>query len=128
MSTKWIYSEYRLYSISKFALFNFFLFPIWKQPPEVLYKKSCFWSFEYSQENTYVGVKQIFMKNIKKLIVSKAMKYNKNADTLLFLLLFTTGQREKILKKHYSICECRRSKKVKNSGFWEYFTTISTES
>ena len=29
------------------------------------------------------------------------MKYNKNADTLLFLLLFTTGQREKILKKHY---------------------------
>ena len=29
------------------------------------------------------------------------MKYNKNADTLLFLLLFTTGQPEKILKKHY---------------------------
>ena len=29
------------------------------------------------------------------------MKYNKNADTLLFLLLFTTSQREKILKKHY---------------------------
>ena len=30
------------------------------------------------------------------------MEYNKNADTFLFLLLFTTGQREKkILQKHY---------------------------
>ena len=30
------------------------------------------------------------------------MKYNENADTLLFVLLFTTGQREKKnLKKHY---------------------------
>ena len=27
------------------------------------------------------------------------MKYNKNADTLLFLLLFTTGQREKDIEK-----------------------------
>ena len=54
------------------------------------------------------------------------MKYNKNADTLLFLLLFTTGQSEKILKN--IICECRQSKKVKNSEFWEYFTAISTES
>ena len=27
------------------------------------------------------------------------MKYNKNADTLLFLLLFTTGQREKNIEK-----------------------------
>ena len=41
------------------------------------------------------------MKNIKKLIVSKPLKYNKNADTLSFLQLFTTGQHEKILKKHY---------------------------
>ena len=36
------------------------------------------------------------MKNIHKLIVSKPIKYNKNADsTLLFLLLFTMGQHEK---------------------------------
>ena len=28
------------------------------------------------------------------------MKHNKNADTLLFLLLFTKSHREKILKKH----------------------------
>ena len=27
------------------------------------------------------------------------MKYNKNADNLLFLLLFTTGQREKNIEK-----------------------------
>ena len=27
------------------------------------------------------------------------MKYNKNADTLLFLLLFTTGQPEKNIEK-----------------------------
>ena len=27
------------------------------------------------------------------------MKYNKNADTLLFLLLFTTGEREKNIEK-----------------------------
>ena len=40
------------------------------------------------------------MKNISELIVSKPMKYN-NAGILFFLLLFTTGQREKILKKHY---------------------------
>ena len=67
------------------------------------------------------------MKNIGKLIVSKPVKYKKNTNTLLFLLLFTTGQRE---KKHWKkvICESRRSKKVKNSGFWEYFTAIPAES
>ena len=27
------------------------------------------------------------------------MRYNKNADTLLFLLLFTTGQREKNIEE-----------------------------
>ena len=27
------------------------------------------------------------------------MKYSKNADTLFFLLLFTTGQREKNIEK-----------------------------
>ena len=43
------------------------------------------------------------------------MKYNKNADTLLFLLLFTVGQREINIEKNI-ICECWHSKKVKNSG------------
>ena len=51
------------------------------------------------------------------------MKYNKNADTLLFLLLFTTTKREKNI-----VCDCRRSKKVKNKGFWKYFTPISIKS
>ena len=35
------------------------------------------------------------------------MKYNKNTDSRLFLLLFTTGQREKKYWKNI-ICECRR--------------------
>ena len=40
------------------------------------------------------------------------MKYNKNADTLLFLLLFTTGQREKNIEKilFVSACAQKRSK------------------
>ena len=54
------------------------------------------------------------MKNILKLIVSKPMKYSKNVDTLLFQLIITTSQREKNIEKTF---ECRRSKKVKNSGF-----------
>ena len=29
------------------------------------------------------------------------MKYNKNADTLFFLLLFTTSQREKNIQKSF---------------------------
>ena len=41
------------------------------------------------------------MKNIQKLIVSKPFKYNENADTLLFLLLFTTGRREKSIEKTF---------------------------
>ena len=65
------------------------------------------------------------MKNISKLFFSKPRNYNKNEDTLLFLLLFTTGQREKNIEKNI-ICEFRRSKKVK-IGVWEYFTAISTE-
>ena len=55
------------------------------------------------------------------------MKYNKNVDTFLYLRLFTTGKREKKYWKNI-ICDCRRSKKVKNSGFWEYFLAISTGS
>ena len=39
------------------------------------------------------------MKNIYKLIVSKLENYNKNADTLLFLLLFTTSKSEKNIEK-----------------------------
>ena len=38
------------------------------------------------------------------------MKCNKNADALLFLLLFM-GQREKILKKH-----CLRAQALKKGG------------
>ena len=39
------------------------------------------------------------MKNVEKLIVSKPMKYDKNAGTLLLLLLFTMGQQEKNIEK-----------------------------
>ena len=66
------------------------------------------------------------MKNIEQLVVWKPVNCNKNADTFLFLLLFTTDQREKRIEKN---CECRRSKKLKKtSEFCEYFTAISTES
>ena len=61
------------------------------------------------------------MKNVWKQIASKPMKYNKNADTLLLLRVNV----KKILKKHLWVPVL---KKVKNSGFWEYFTAISTES
>ena len=67
------------------------------------------------------------MKNIWQLIVSKPVKHDKNAKTLLFLLSFTKNQREKKFWKNI-LCECRRSKKVRNRGFWEYFITISTKS
>ena len=40
------------------------------------------------------------MKNIK-LTVSNPMKYNKNADTLLFLLLFSTSQSKKNIEKTF---------------------------
>ena len=54
------------------------------------------------------------------------MKYKKNADTLLFLLFFTTGQREKNIekKKHYLWVQALRT----GEKFLEYFTPISTES
>ena len=58
------------------------------------------------------------------------MKYSKNTNPpshLFFLLLFTTSDREKNIEKKY-YCECRCSKKGKNSGFWDYFTATSTES
>ena len=43
------------------------------------------------------------MKDIQKLIVSKPMKHSKNADTLLLLLLFNTGQREKKILKIFFV-------------------------
>ena len=45
----------------------------------------------------------IFMKNIEKSIVSKPLEHNKNANTILFILLFTTGQREKIIEKTFVV-------------------------
>ena len=54
------------------------------------------------------------------------MMYNKNADILLFLLLFTTGQREKNIGKTF--VSAGAQKRWKNRGFGEYFTAIPTES
>ena len=45
----------------------------------------------------------IFVKNTKKLIASKPVKYNKNADTRLLLLLCTKSQREKKKSKNHSL-------------------------
>ena len=53
------------------------------------------------------------------------MKYNKNADALLLLLFFTTGQREKNIEKTFLSAGAQKGE---NSGFWECFTAISTES
>ena len=64
------------------------------------------------------------MKNIQKLIASKPVKHNKN--TLLFLLSFSKSQYKKNIEKNI-LCECRRSKSGRNTGFREYFTTIFTE-
>ena len=44
------------------------------------------------------------------------MKHNKNADTLLFFLLFTKSQREKNLEKHS--LRVHALKKGENGGFW----------
>ena len=55
------------------------------------------------------------------------MKHSKSADTLLFLLLFTTDQPERNIDKTLFVKKGAQ-KKVKNSGFWEYFTAISTKS
>ena len=43
------------------------------------------------------------MKNMSKLIVSKPMMHNKNADTLLFLLSFTKSQRKKNIEKSFFV-------------------------
>ena len=37
------------------------------------------------------------------------MKYNKNADTLLSLLLFTTGQLEKNIEQHYLLVKALKN-------------------
>ena len=54
------------------------------------------------------------------------MKYNKNADTLLFLLLFSTSQSKKNIEKTFVNAGTQKRWK-KTGGIWEYFTTISTE-
>ena len=41
------------------------------------------------------------MKNLEKLIASKPMKHNKNADTLLCLLTFTKSQGEKNIERTF---------------------------
>ena len=53
------------------------------------------------------------------------MKHNKNADTLSFLLLFTTGQREKNIEKN--ILWVQTLKKDEKQQVLDYFTTVSTE-
>ena len=45
------------------------------------------------------------------------MKYNKNADTLLLILLFTKSQRKKKIAKTF-LASAGAQKKVKNDGFW----------
>ena len=52
----------------------------------------------------------------KRQIVSKPMKYNKNADILLFLLLFTTSQREKNIEKTFVSAAARKRWKTVGSG------------
>ena len=43
------------------------------------------------------------MKNIRKLIISKPMKHNKNADTSLFLLSFTRCEHEKYIERIFFV-------------------------
>ena len=45
------------------------------------------------------------------------MKHNKNADTLLFLLLLTKSQRKKKIEKTF-LASAGAQKKVKKDGFW----------
>ena len=49
------------------------------------------------------------------------MKYNKNVDTLLFLLLFTTAQREKNIEKKLFVTASAQ----KNENHW--VLGVSTE-
>ena len=44
------------------------------------------------------------------------MKYNKNADTLLFLLLFATGQRENNIEKTFVTAGAQKGWKASGSG------------
>ena len=52
----------------------------------------------------------IFMKNTNKLIISKPMKHRKNADTLLFLILFTKSQREQNIEKIFFVSAVARKR------------------
>ena len=44
------------------------------------------------------------------------MKYNKNADTLLLLLFFTTGQREKNIEKTFASAGAQKGEKQRVLG------------
>ena len=67
------------------------------------FKKRCRTKANYSGflflKNKFEPKHCVFMKNILKSIFSKPMKDNKNADTHLFLLLFTTSQHRRKLNK-----------------------------
>ena len=56
------------------------------------------------------------MKNIWSLIVSEPKRCNKNANTLLFLLLFTTSQCEKNIEKKHVNADARKRWKTEGSG------------
>ena len=83
-------------------------------------KQECQENFDGELEAKYVKIIGCHV------IRSKPIKYNKNADTPLFLLIFTTGELEKNLEKTLFV-SAGAQKRVKNSMFQECFTTISTK-
>ena len=56
------------------------------------------------------------MKNLQKLIVWKPMKYIKNVDIFLFLMLFTRCQREKDIEKTFVSAGTQKRWKAAGSG------------
>ena len=56
------------------------------------------------------------MKNIWTSIVSKPTKYNNNTATLLFLLLFTTSQRDNNIEKTLFV-SAGAQRRCKTAGF-----------
>ena len=54
------------------------------------------------------------------------MTHNKYTAIFLFLLSFTKIEREKNIERTFFVSA--GAQRVRNSGFWEYFTTTSTES
>ena len=55
------------------------------------------------------------------------MKYNKNADTLLFLLLFTKSQREKNIQKTLFVSAGARKRWSSGSTLPQYLPTPKTK-